>query len=131
MHIHFHLFSVVSSHIHSPSINNKARYQKQSEAVDVMREGVIDEPQVLVMLGEDKLRTRGSCTTAVDAPCRNYPLYGRVELIILPELVHMNESLTFRELDWLFAEQRPLVSSASKILLWGLCYNIAISRAQP
>ena len=56
----------------------------------MMREGVIDEPQVLVMLGEDKLRTRGSFTPAVDAPCRNYPLNGRVEVIILPKLVHMN-----------------------------------------
>jgi hypothetical protein len=49
-----------------------------------------DEPPVLVMLGEDKLRTRGSFTPAVDAPYRNYPLYGRVELIILQELIHIN-----------------------------------------
>ena len=55
-----------------------------------MREGVIDEPQVLVMLGEDKLRTRGSFTPAIDAPRHNHPLYGRVELIILQNLVHMN-----------------------------------------
>ena len=42
------------------------------------------------MLGENKLRTRVSFTPDVDALRRNYFLYGRVELIILQELVHMN-----------------------------------------
>ena len=53
--------------------------------------GVIDEVrQVLIMLGEDKLCTCDSFTPALDAPRRNHPLYGRVEVIFLPKLVRMN-----------------------------------------
>jgi hypothetical protein len=99
-----------------------------------MREGVIDEPQVLVILGEDKLRTKSSFTPPVDAPRCNYPLYGRVELIILQEFVYVKWSLSFRDLDWLFPGQRQLVSSASKILVWEYSNDendLGIFRTQP